>query len=213
MDYFRIYYPKYKKYLVPAIFILTSLFIVFVIIFPQISEIGKLNKSIEDKKKVVMDLQDDLNTLITLSEEGTKSDLATVANALPSAKDISLMFLALSSSASFANVELAGFSLKLGGVYEAGSGSVPSVAGFPTLSMNVVIKSKEPESIISFIEKLHEKIPLSEVGKFEISSNVANFNVNFYYKPYDIASISTQKVTPLSDSEKKLIEKLRSWDM
>lgn len=212
MDYLKIYYPKYKKYLVPAILVLISLFIILAIIFPQFSEIGKLNKSISDKKMEIVDLNNTLNILIPMSEVDTKSDLSLAAKALPSAKDISLMFLALSSSASVADVELAGFSLKVGGVYTDASKAGPTVPGFPTLAMNVVIKSESPSKIINFISQLHERLPLSEVGKFEIVSDVANFDVNFYYKPYDLTAISTQKVAPMSENEKKLIEQLRSWD-
>lgn len=213
MENLKIYLHKYKKFLFPGGMGIASFFVLFIIIIPQFQEIGKLNKEIDSKKMNVKNLEESLETISKTGEETVDSDLTTVTTALPSAKDISLVFTVLTSASSLAEVDLTGFSLKVGGVYGGAKDLSASVTGFPLLSVDVTVKAPSKENLTEFLVALNNKLPLSEVKKISSTDDVSTLELNFYYKPYDLAILANQdKISPMSLSEKKLLEELRDWE-
>ena len=208
------YYQKYKVQLLPVIFFSLTFFLIFRVILSQFSSVAEIKTSIESKQREISKLQSSLDTLNSQDETVLDQDVKTVSLALPNVKDITVMFLALTSASSKSNVELKGFSLKVGGVYGKSSTTfAPSVSGVPALSVSVHVATSNPANLVLFTKELQQKLPLSEVKTIDAQSTQGNLEVNFYYKPYDLAVFAKQdKIVPLTASERKILSQLKSWE-
>lgn len=210
----KTYYIKYKAQILPIIFLFLIVFLIFRVIIPQFSTISEIKTNIESKSKEVEILQSSLNTLNTQDDNVILQNSKIVNTALPSVKDLSAVFLALTSASSLSNVDVKGFSLKVGGVYgKSASTYTPSVLGVPFLTVSVQTFSNDPKNMIFFVRELQKKMPLSEVKTVNAQSGSGGLEINFYYKPYDISSFAKEdKIVPLSTSEEKILELLKSWE-
>ena len=208
-------FKKYKKQIFPIVLIGLSVFIVFRVILPQISEITSTSQKISQKKEELVTLSNSVATLSTLNDQNLTSNLKLTTTALPTSKDITKIFSALTSAASAANAELLEFSLKVGGVYGGDSDKSPtrSVIGAPHLSVVARIGADDADAIVAFAKAVNERLPLSEVKKIEANSAIGTFELDFFYKPADLNLISKQdKVSPISQADQNLINQLNSWD-
>ncbi len=207
-------YVRYKTQLLPALFILLSLFIVFRIIFPQLSEITGTNLTIENKKQELKILTDSIRVIENTNDSAISQDLLLSTNALPTSKDIIRIFSALTSAAGASNTELKEFSLKVGGVYgDKDSAVEQSAIGIPQLLVVAGISSPDSSSLINFAQRLSQTLPLSEIKKIEAASNLGTFDISFYYKPLNQNLISkNDKVEALSQADRELLNQLAEWN-
>ena len=205
-------YIKYKRQIVPVVFVSLSFFIIFGIIIPQVSSISKTNKTISEEQQKVDSLSQTLRLLSALNENEVSSNLSTTTKALPTTKDISLIFTALTSAAGASGTNIRDFSLKIGGLY----GKVEETGatrGVPSIEVIVRASAPSSSSFVNFSKEIQKKLPLSEIEKIDISGFDGTYELNFYYKPHDISQISGQtSVAPLSQSDLNLINQLREWE-
>lgn len=208
----RPYYIKYKPWILPVVLFSVSFFVVFRIIVPQLS-------SISDTKNTISLKQDELNRLTTTYQTLSAQDpstadsqLATVSKALPTAKDIAGIFTTILDSASAAGVSLEGFSVRVGGIYGKAAVATSANGAFPFLSMEIKINSKLASQFTDFADTIQRKLPISEIKTFDLSRASGSIQVNFFYKPTDLAIISKQdKIGPLSAQEQKLLQTLETY--
>ncbi|PIT89381.1 MAG: hypothetical protein COU27_00600 [Candidatus Levybacteria bacterium CG10_big_fil_rev_8_21_14_0_10_36_7] len=208
-----IYIKKNKEYIIPLILLLSSFFIVIFIIFPQFSSISDLTRQLDAKKTSLEELGVGLTFLNSLNEDALDSDFSTAIEALPGSKEISQIFSALSASSLESGADLIGFSLKVGDVYSSESKVQPTVVGgVPGLNVLVKVSADNASQIVNFGKEVQQKLPLAEVKALDIALNQGSYEINFYYKAYNLAAISKQdKIAPLSKEERDLLDKLREW--
>ncbi len=213
-EMYRKYYAKYKKQIIPILLISLSFFVIFRVILPQVSAISESNQAISEKIREVETLKDTLSALSSLNEADSVSNLQTSLKALPTSKDISIIFSALSSAATSSQSELKDFSLKVGGVYgRAAKVSSGGVKGVPAVDVIARVSSPNPENLILFSKELRERLPLAEVKRIDSNNDLGTFEIGFYYKVNDLSLISRQdKVLPLSQADLNLITQLKGWD-
>ncbi|OGH18761.1 MAG: hypothetical protein A2868_03245 [Candidatus Levybacteria bacterium RIFCSPHIGHO2_01_FULL_40_15b] len=207
-------YTKYKKQILPLALILLSLFIAFRVILPQFSLISETNSIIENKKQELETLNNSIRVLETTSDDAVSEDLAISTNALPTSKDVTKIFGALSSAASASNTELNEFSLKIGGVFgKEVSPADASAIGVPQVSVVAKVSSSDTSNLIQFGQKLDQTLPLSEIKQIDAVGNLGTFEIKFYYKPIDLNIVSKKdKVTPLSQADRNLLNQLAEWN-
>ena len=133
---------------------------------------------------------------------------------MPTSKDITKIFGALTSAARASNTELKEFSLKVGGVFgKSDALNPPAAVGVPQISVVARVSSPDASGLISFAQKLNQRLPLSEVKKIEAIGNLGVFDIGFYYKPLDQNLISKKdKVVPLSEADRNLLNQLAEWN-
>lgn len=211
-ELFRIYI-KYKKQILPSVLILLSLFIVFRVILPQVSAISGTNSIIEIKKQELETLNNSIRVLEATSDDAVLADIALSTDALPTTKDITRIFGALSSAAKASNTELSEFSLRIGGVFgKEISVRDTSAIGTPQVSVIAHVSSNDPSDLIRFAQELNHTLPLSEIKKVGTIGNVGTFEISFYYKPIDLNLISkNDKVKRLTQADRNLLNELSSF--
>ncbi|MBI4092145.1 MAG: hypothetical protein HY427_03015 [Candidatus Levybacteria bacterium] len=206
-------YTKYKKQILPLTLILLSLFIAFRVILPQFSSISQTNAAIESKRQELETLSNSIKVLETASDDAVSEDLTISTDALPTSKDVTKIFGALSSAASTSNTELNEFSLKIGGVFgKEVSPADTSAIGVPQVSVVAKVSSSDTSNLIQFAKRLDTTLPLSEIKQIDAVGNLGTFEINFYYKPIDLNLVSKKdKVVPLTQADRNLLNQLAEW--
>jgi hypothetical protein len=208
-------YTKYKQQILPLLLAILSIFIVLRVILPQISSISETNSLIESKQQELNTLLSSLRVLETTPDDTLENDFAIAGSALPISKDVSRLVEAMNSAARASNTKLGEFSFKIGGVFgkENASGETSDI-GVPQASVVTRVSSDDPYSLILFAEKLSQTLPLSEIRKIDTVGNTGVFEVEFYYKPVDVNLISrTDRVLPLNQNDRNLLNQLKEWAM
>lgn len=206
------YYIKYKRIIIPGTMILLSLFLIFAIIIPQISIISESSRAIREADEKANVLSSSISVVQSSNPGQTADNLLTVTTALPTSKDIALIFNALTNTANKTGVSLDEFSLQVGGIYgraeKVDNGGVTSV---PSVSVKVKTTGSA-QSTVAFARGLQEALPLSEIKLVDMSDDQATYDVNFFYKPIDLNVLKQDSVAPLSQSDKNLINQLNTWN-
>lgn len=208
-------YRKRKKQLIPLIFGFATFFVFFRIIQPQWTDVSDALELISTKKSTIEAKEKSLLLLNSLSQEKVDDDFSVVTKALPLQKDIVLIYDELNTVANITNVKLGGFSVRLGGVYDAQvkkNQSEREVNGVPFLNIFISISGSN-ENLRAFAQKMYESSPLVEIKEVDIGKNDARYDVYFFFKPIAIRPANADKIAleDLTAKEKQQLETLRSW--
>lgn len=203
---------NYKKLMIPAALVLSSVIILLFIILPQISSISDQLLIIKNQQEEVSTLKASLNVLTGQPNTELDTGFATSIHALPTGKDIALIFSVLSESATATNIILKEFSLTIGGVHGRAA-KLDSGATLPKVNVTASIGGTERRDFVSFASELQKRLPLSELSRLDMSEDSATVEIAFFYKPYDITQTKKlDKILPLSQADLNLLNKLREWE-
>jgi len=207
------YLNKYKRFLIPIIFILLSVFMIFLIIIPQFSQISDLNNQVSAENDKVNTLQTSLNALSSMDDHDLETKKSIATDALPTTKDVSRIFSALAAAADASQTNLGDFSLDAGPVFGSALLNESKVQGTPSLEVTVRVEGSDASNLADFAKELQKTLPLSEVKKINSTDSSANYTVGFFYKPVDLSVISKQeKVTLPSQSTDALLNQMQTWE-
>jgi hypothetical protein len=208
----RSFFVKYKKLIVPLALDLASVFIVFGVIFPQISTISNQNSEIEKQNEVLINLRNSLNTINSQDVTVLDENFSIATRALPVSKDVALIFSSLTDASSGTNNILGDFSLTVGGVYGRAAQLIEGVTSVPSVGVTANVSGSSARNLALILEYLLRHIPLTEVKQARISQDAADLQVNYFYKPVDVSRITkSDKVTPLSQADQNTIEQMKDW--
>lgn len=210
------YYKKYKDTLLPSAILLVSLFVFFKVIIPQISLISDLHTKMNDENQKITQLSTAINTINSYPPQTLDTNLSDAGSALPYNKNILSIFLALNSLSTTYSVNIDAFSLKVGGIYTTDKTTptqdLTKGIGVPSVEVTAQVSSSDPKDIIRFSNSLYQAFPLSQVKNLQFSGNQGSFDLDFFYKPYDLNYIGNDaNVTPLNTGETQLLQTLDQW--
>ena len=100
------YYQKYHVMLVPAVLLVASVIIVVFVVIPQISSISTTSATLSQKRDQVAQLTTSLTTIQNANDDQVNDNLAIVTTALPTTKDVLLIFNALTNAAADSGAHL-----------------------------------------------------------------------------------------------------------
>jgi hypothetical protein len=204
---------KYKKFIVPVAINMATVFIIVVIILPQFSILGDTLSQIKTQKEKVSDLNSTLSTIVSAQDLTLDSSLTSSTRAVPTGKDVSLIFSALSKAAAASGTELGEFSLTVGGIFGRAAQIAPGVGSTPSIVVSASVKGGDVKSLIQFSSELQKLLPLSQINRLNVSGDTASFEISFFYKPLDELKISKQQgVAPLSQADLNLLSQLKEWE-
>lgn len=209
-------YRKRKQQILPIVFGFAAVFVFFRVIFPQWADIQEATTAMNTKGDEVKAKEATYTFLNSIPNEVVDQNFTTVTTALPTQKDIVLIYSELNNAASSVGVKLGGFNVKIGGIYSAAKAPTTStertINGIPFINILVNI-SGSGESLRTFSDKLYESVPVVEIKSVDIGKNDARYDVNFYYKPVVLRpqTVSTKPLEPLSGQDVKLLEQLEGW--
>lgn len=209
----KVIFITYKKIIIPILLIIGCFFVLFLVILPQIPSISEKFATLKSQNNVISDLKKSLTVVTGESSQNLDSELTTATAALPSSKDISIIFDALTKAASDSNTTLSTFSLNVGGIYGTAAQSQAGTTGTPNVNVVAHVSSSDSQGLVNFATALSRILPLSEITKIEISGGEGTYNINFYYKPIDSAKIARQdRVLPLTTADKSLLNQLQNLE-
>lgn len=208
----KVVYKKYKKVLLPMILFVCSSFMIFQVIIPQWNSITSLREDVATKEFSLEQSKKSLEILSITPDSNLTNDFELATTAFPIQKDIVLMFTSLSEAANATGVELGGFSLKVGGIYDATNQykNEKIIDGVPYL--NVVVEATGSEdNITQFARKLYAGLPVIEINSINIQGKQGHLDVNFFFKPVSTQLAKQTKIASYTPEETKLLKTLAEW--
>lgn len=202
------YYKNYTGLIYSVLFILGSVLIIFVVIMPSISSIGSLQGELQASQKKLVDYNNSATLLKNFDDKQLSNQMDLVSRALPSSKDIQAIYLALTQSASTANISVRGFTVQVGDVFKKSSQKQQADSGIPFVKVNVNLSGMNLETLAGFTAALSKQFPLNKVALVNVVQGEVNMDIDFYYKPYDLSLINRSTVSPLLPTEDALLSKL-----
>lgn len=190
--------------------------VILFVILPQIDNIG-LQREMNSKKQVkVEELRNSLNVLQSVSAEQVEQDLKLASSALPANKDVISVYTSIASLANFSNVQLRGFTIKVGDLYvkdesaKAEDVDISSATGFPTMDVIVTLSAADQKNLVVFTEELYKNFPIARINTVSAQENESMVEISFYYRPYDLSKIEgSDKLTPYSSEYADIIKILQ----
>lgn len=190
--------------------------VILFVIFPQIENIGLQREMNATKQAQVDELKNSLNVLQSVSTEQVESDMKLANSALPTNKDVIAVFSAISSLANFSNVQLRGFTIKVGDLYvkdesaKATDVDITSVTGFPTMDVVITLTAADQKNLVIFSEELYKNYPIARINTVSAQENESMVEISFYYRPYDLSKIEgSNRLMPYSTEYADLIKTLQ----
>ncbi len=216
--FYQQFYVKYRLFLLPAGIVVASFLILLQVVIPQFSFITELNNKMNEKSEELATLRSSLSALKGTPDAKLTSDYALSLSALPESKNMLSIFMALTTIASKSDVRVSDFSLKIGEVYEDGKKKeekpVPqkNALGVPTLTVVAQVEADNPSSILAFSNNLYQVFPLAEIDTFSLTQGNGVFEINFFYKPFDLKQIAREELlTPMATKDQQLLQELTKW--
>jgi hypothetical protein len=205
------FYSKNKAYLLPSFIIFAAIFILFAVLLPQLGALQETRDKINQEEKEIRQLQSAFTTIRDFDPNELSNNLSLLSSALPDRKNIVGIFLGLSSAGSASGVRIDGVSFKPG-IIIGKEGNISSSKNAPSLLVDIRVSANDMESIRSFIKELYKSFPISEIESVNINESGGSFKINFYYKPYNLSALkSPATIKPLTPSDQKVLENLRTW--
>ena len=204
----RILYIKYKAYLIPLGVITLCVVVFFGVVMPQFQSYLDNQDTVATDRQTIETLNQNIQTLAVLQEDTLTKDLVIVNAALPSEKDYSGIFNAISEAASLSNVSLGDYSFQVGDIFSkkttaAASGQLPIDV---TLSISGDLPAAQ-----KFIDALSKEFPLSEVISLSTRGNGGSeIKATFFYNPLpNVPFNATAAIPKLSVQQQTLLDSLK----
>ncbi|MBP6913592.1 MAG: hypothetical protein KBC00_03215 [Candidatus Levybacteria bacterium] len=191
-----------------TLFLLGSLFILLQVTIPQIGAVIDAQSALQAEQEKLVAYKTSVGTINQLSESQIEDDFLKTTNALPSTKSVQNMYLALTASASNSQVSINGFTVKVGGVFKKGVAEGETTTGVPYITVNLSLAGLDRNGVQAFARELLNEAPLSKIVKIRMNQGLADVDVIFYYKPFDLNKLQSDIVTPFTAAENKLMQEL-----
>ncbi len=208
MEDFTLFYNRHKSLVLASLFLLGSFFILLQVTIPQIGAVIEAQSVLQAEQDKLLSYKTSVATIGQIPESQVESDFVTTTNALPSTKSVQSMYLALTASASNAQVSINGFTVKVGGVFKKGVPESVAATGVPYVTVNLSLAGLDRNGVQAFAKELLNEAPLSKIVKIRMNQGLADVDVVFYYKPFDLNLLQSDIVVPFTASESKLIQEL-----
>lgn len=208
MEDFTLFYNRHKSLVLASLFLLGSFFILLQVTIPQIGAVIEAQSVLQAEQDKLLSYKTSVATIGQIPESQVENDFVTTTNALPSTKSVQSMYLALTASASNAQVSINGFTVKVGGVFKKGVPESVAATGVPYVTVNLSLAGLDRNGVQAFAKELLNEAPLSKIVKIRMNQGLADVDVVFYYKPFDLNLLQSDIVVPFTASESKLIQEL-----
>lgn len=211
-------YRKRKQQLLPLIFGFAAFFVLFRVVLPQWSDISDVGSLLSQKKSTVEAKEETLRLLNSTPDQVVDDNYTLITTALPTQKDVVLIFSELSDTAQKSGVKLGGFSVKVGGIYTSDTknnavDTGKSIQGIPYLNILVNVTG-QVDQMKNFAEEIYRSLPLVEINGINIGKNDARYDINFFFKPVTVrpTNADTTALKAISPVEQKQLDELKTWN-
>lgn len=207
MLWFRFSHSKYYPFFQNGMIIFSSLLLAIFAIVPLYLNILNLNKNVDENKKEVNQLKQNLQYLSAEPDSVIAQYYNLADITYLQTKDFNSISAALSAAAAESGVSLNSYSIDIGIVAKKSQASdVNSLVMKLTLNGSV-------SSFTNFLKDLATKAPLFNVQSIDIAGNNINLVVEVAYLPYSESNVDlTTSPISLSNNTITLVQKFSQWD-
>ncbi len=201
----RVFYLRYKEYIIPAVIIVMTIFLFIRIIPSQINFILALRQAAQSSKKRIRILSNNVTLLSKVQDDLLDERFLLSTNALPEEKKFDELFQAVSDVAARALVTVDDYGLNV-------DDDLKNQTDTNSIKIGLTIRGEGIEGVQKFLKILAITLPLSEVESIQINAGSATLVVNFFYKPFVLSVFN--KNTPIANLEKtdeETLGELSSW--
>ena len=204
----KLLYKKYKEHLVYILVIFTTFLLLLFTVLPRIKDLAKLNNERKIELNKISVLKNNLYLLSNLDDSLLNFQLSAASSALPSEKDFEGVLNAVSLASAKSGVSLNDYEFQVGNLSQ---GLSDQTTGFPSLILAISIRGT-PSQVVRFVGSLSRSMPLSEIVSISQNANNAAISIVFYYKTQPpILLNDSEKIAPLSEKGRGIINTLSSW--
>ena len=198
----RILYVKYKGYILPLIFLILALLILFNFSLPNFYNYQTEKSDFVNAQNTLNTLKQNLNIITNLKTNDLNSYSITVIRALPQSKNFEEILNSISDAESNSGVTLGDYSFQPGNLEKN-----LSTQNYISISLTVLGDISKTEK---FLRALKSELPLNNVLQISVASkNSSTIDVIFYYDPTtQVAFDPLNPIQELSNSDLKTIRNL-----
>lgn len=203
----RLLYLRYQKYLKFIGIALLSIVLLIFFVIPQIQEFFSLKaeeRRFAEQNKI---LQNNINFLQSLDENGLEADFQVASLSVPAQKDFENILSSVSTAADKAGVTLGDFTFRVGDL----STKSAALSSSQNLQIDVQIVGTI-DSITQFVNNIYAQLPLVQITSIEMNGRSAAIHTIFPFKPYSATKYQINKpIGALSTAEQELFLQLQKW--
>ena len=198
----RILYVKYKGYILPLIFLILALLILFNFSLPNFYNYQNEKSDFLNAQNTLNILKQNLNIITNLKTSDLNSYSTTVVRALPQSKNFEEILNSISDAESNSGVTLGDYSFQPGNLEKN-----LSTQNYISISLTVLGDISKTER---FLRALKSELPLNNVLQISVASqNSSTIDVIFYYDPTtQVAFDPLNQIQELSNSDLKTLRNL-----
>lgn len=203
-----ILYKHYKEYLLPFFVIISCVFVLFLIVIPQVQQYFSLRDQLKTEQEKLVILKNNYNYLSSLDDTKLDSDFKSLSQVLPSNKDFAGVMNAIAVASSRTGVSVGDFEFAVGDLAK----SSEEISGYPSIKIEIKLGGNA-QSITKFTSELFKTAPISEVTSIKTSGSLSDLVILFYYKTFSPENISNDSpIIPTSEKSQLLINEIASWN-
>lgn len=207
MDPILKFYKKHDQILLPILFLLGAILIVFEVTMPSFSELTTLRADMQSREQKLKTYKNSYELLNSLNEATLNEEVTKARQALPPDKDPGAIYLAIVASATKAQSQLKALSLRLGDIYkkgDQGGEKLPQV-----VLTGIKLEGMNAQQFEVFVASLTKEFPLSTIASANINNEQGDIDLWFYYLPYNLSFINTENITPLTAEEQATLRSIQ----
>lgn len=198
-----------RKYSLPIISIIASVFLFFVFIVPQVLSFPSKIQDVDVENAKLDKIKETEKILINADKNLIDIQLQFASKALPPGKSFDEILNGISTAVvlSAAQIESYRFNNNVSNQQTSGAKSK-----FSSLLFEVTIIGTT-ESAIGFIRELYKTYPASDVISIVTSSGLTNIKILFYYKSFSsITPTDRTNLRNMSAKEKAALDEISKWN-
>lgn len=206
-DLLKELYERYKEFLLPVALIFISLFLLFKFVLPLGGTIVSNKQARDDAMRDLNIVESNYKLVSSSDAQALEQDSEVLTQALPLEKDFAGILAAISGAGISSGVSVGNFEFQVGDI----SSTESNTGGKTSLQLLVNIQG-DAQSIISFVNKINESLPLAEVNSVDFNQAGAVVNISFYYKPLNKADIADNiPLRNISAKDRELVTNLQRF--
>lgn len=212
--YFRYKDSPYFSLLMLSIILIVCFLLVTTVIIPQAQKWLSIRDEETATRQRLANIRNNIAFMSALNKQANDDNMKLAVRALPVEKDFGAIINAVAIAAVQSGVSVDDFSFSLG-LVSSGSGAKKSQGEMNENMTSSITLSLEGgiDKMKTFITKIGEKLPISEIESVNFDNNGTYLSLFFHSKPYAAPRVSEdESINALSAENNSLFGKLAAWD-
>lgn len=201
-------YQDNKDYVLPVLAIITSLFLFFIFIVPQLLSFPSRKQEVDKENEKLRKIKETKEILLNSDENLIDSQLRIASKALPPGKSFEEILNGISTAAALSGTQIENYKFESQNILSPETND----SKFPSLLFEVSIIGTTKDAT-SFIRELYKTYPASDAISMLTSFGATNIKILFYYKSFPLVNPEDRiQIKNISAKESGALKDISSWN-